>query len=165
MDGYRVLSMTDAAQAGDIFVTATGNKNVITRDHFEKLKNGAVLCNAGEGIEIDLEMLGRLSSSRRALRESVEEFAMRDGRRLYLLNGGRAVHLQGDGLPATVMDLGLASQALSIEHLLRRHASLEKRIYPVPEEIDRCVARMKLEAMGVKIDRLTPEQESYLAAL
>ena len=165
MDGHRVLSMTDAAQAGDILITATGNKNVISRDHFDKLKNGAILCNAGHSVEIDLESLARLSSSHRPLRESVEEYAMRDGRRLYLLSGGRAIHLAGDGLPATVMDLCLATQALCVEYLLRCHAAMEKRLYPVPEELDRRVAKMKLEAMGIKIDRLTPEQETYLAAL
>ena len=165
MDGHRVLSMAEAAQIGDIFITATGNKSVIGREHFEKLKNGAILCSVGNSnAEIDLEMLVRLSSSHRYLREAVEEYAIRDGRRIYLLAGGRAVHLAGDGLPSTVMDLGFANQALSVEYLLRNRERLEKRVYPVPEEIDRSVAKLKLESMGIKIDRLPPEQESYSAA-
>ncbi|MGB9605686.1 MAG: adenosylhomocysteinase [Bryobacteraceae bacterium] len=165
MDGYRVMSMAEAAEIGDVFVTLTGNKNVITREHFERMKNGAILANSGHfNVEIDLETLGRLASSRRQVREFVEEYAMRDGRRIYVLGEGRLINLAAaEGHPASVMDMSFANQALAVEYLVENHAKLEKRVYPVPEELDRRVARMKLECMGVKIDRLTPEQERYLA--
>ena len=165
MDGYRVMSMLDAAETGDLFITLTGNKNVIARDHFERLKSGAIICNAGHfNVEIDLETLAKMASSRRPVREFVEEFAMRDGRRIYVLAGGRLINLSAaEGHPASVMDMSFAIQAQSVEYLVNNHASLEKRVYAVPEDIDKKVARMKLESMGVKIDRLTPEQERYLA--
>jgi adenosylhomocysteinase len=165
MDGYRVMSMLDAAEAGDLFITLTGNKNVIARDHFERLKSGAIICNAGHfNVEIDLETLAKMASSRRPVREFVEEFAMRDGRRIYVLAGGRLINLSAaEGHPASVMDMSFAIQAQSVEYLVNNHASLERRVYAVPEDIDKKVARMKLESMGVKIDRLTPEQERYLA--
>ena len=165
MDGYRVMSMHDAAKIGDVFVTVTGNKHVIARDHFEHLKNGAILCNSGHfNVEIDLEALGRASSSRRATREFVEEFVFRDGRRVYVLGEGRLINLAAaEGHPASVMDMSFANQALASEYMVKNHARLEKRVYSVPEELDKQVAKMKLESMGVKIDRLTPEQEAYLA--
>ena len=166
MDGFRVMSMIEAAHIGDLFVTLTGNKNVIARDHFDKLKNGAILCNSGHfNVEIDLETLANVSSSRRQTREFVEEFAMRDGRRVYVLGEGRLINLAAaEGHPASVMDMSFANQALSAEHMIKNHASLEPRVYAVPEELDKQVARMKLESMAVKIDRLTPEQEHYLAS-
>ncbi len=165
MDGYRVMSMQDAAATGDVFITATGNKHVIGRDHFEKLKNGAILCNAGHfNVEIDLEALGRATSSRRQTRESVEEYVFRDGRRICVLAEGRLVNLSAaEGHPASVMDMSFSNQALACEYIAKNHERLEKKVYPVPEELDRQVAKMKLESMGVKIDRLTPEQETYLA--
>src|SRR5689334_20337364 len=166
MDGYRVMSMQEAATVGDIFVTVTGNKHVINRDHFEKFKNGAILANSGHfNVEIDLEALGKLASSRRQTREFVEEFALRDGRRIYVLGEGRLINLTAaEGHPASVMDMSFANQALSADYMVKNHASLEKRVYAVPEELDKQVARMKLESMAVKIDRLTPEQEHYLAS-
>ena len=166
MDGYRVMSMGEAAVIGDIFITVTGNKHVISRDHFEKLKNGAILANSGHfNVEIDLEALGKLASSRRPTREFVEEFALRDGRRIYVLGEGRLINLAAaEGHPASVMDMSFANQAQAVEYLVKNHASLERRVYAVPEELDKRVARMKLESMGVKIDRLTPEQERYLAS-
>jgi adenosylhomocysteinase len=166
MDGYRAMSMTDAAQIGDIFVTVTGNKGVIGRDHFDKLKNGAILCNSGHfNVEIDLEALGKVASSRRQTREFVEEFAMRDGRRIYVLGEGRLINLAAaEGHPASVMDMSFANQALAVQHLVKNHASLEKKVYPVPEDIDRHVARLKLESMAIKIDRLSVEQERYLSS-
>jgi len=166
MDGYRVMSMAEAAEIGDVFVTLTGNKNVIGREHFERLKNGAILANSGHfNVEIDLETLGKMASSRRQVREFVEEFAIRDGRRVYVLGEGRLINLAAaEGHPASVMDMSFANQALAVEYLVENHASLEKRVHPVPEELDKRVARMKLESMGVKIDRLTPEQERYLAS-
>jgi adenosylhomocysteinase len=166
MDGYRVMSMMDAAVIGDLFITLTGNKSVIARDHFEKLKNGAIICNSGHfNVEIDLETLGKMASSRRQTREFVEEFALKDGRRIYVLGEGRLINLAAaEGHPASVMDMSFANQALSAEYMVKNHASLEKKVYPVPEELDKQVARMKLEAMAVKIDRLTLEQEHYLAS-
>jgi len=151
MDGYRVMTMQEAAAIGDVFITVTGNKGVIAREHFEKMKNGAILCNSGHfNVEIDLEF--------------VEEFAMRDGRRIYVLGEGRLINLAAaEGHPASVMDMSFANQALCAEFMIKNHATLEKRVYAVPEELDKQVAKMKLEAMGVRIDRLTPEQEAYLA--
>jgi adenosylhomocysteinase len=165
MDGFRVMTMSDAAKVGDVFVTVTGNKSVIARDHFEKLKSGAILCNSGHfNVEIDLETLGSMASSRREARAYVEEFAMRDGRKIYVLGEGRLINLAAaEGHPASVMDMSFANQALSAEYMVKNHASLEKKVYSVPEELDKRVAKMKLEAMGVGIDRLTPEQEEYLA--
>jgi adenosylhomocysteinase len=166
MDGYRVMSMLEAVEIGDLFVTVTGNKCVIARDHFERLKSGAMLSNAGHfNVEIDLEGLAKMASSRRYVRESVEEFVMRDGRRIYVLGEGRLINLSAaEGHPASVMDMSFANQAQSVEFLVNNHASLEKRVYAVPEELDRKVARLKLESMGVKIDRLTPDQERYLTS-
>jgi len=166
MDGYRVMSMGEAAAIGDVFITVTGNKGVVGREHFDRLKNGAILCNSGHfNVEVDLEALERLSSSRRPVREFVEEYALRDGRRIYVLGEGRLINLAAaEGHPASVMDMSFANQALSVEFLVGRKAALDKRVYSVPEEIDRRVARLKLEAMGVKIDRLTPEQEQYLSS-
>jgi adenosylhomocysteinase len=166
MDGFRVMSMLEAAEIGDLFVTLTGNKSVIAREHFERLKSGAIVCNSGHfNVEIDLEALGKMASSRRAVREFIEEFALRDGRRVYVLAEGRLINLAAaEGHPASVMDMSFANQAQSVEYLVQHHASLENRVYAVPEELDKKVARMKLESMGVKIDRLTPEQERYLAS-
>jgi adenosylhomocysteinase len=165
MDGFRVMSMSDAAEIGDIFVTVTGNKNVIAREHFERLKDGAVICNSGHfNVEIDLETLAKMASSRRQTREFVEEFRMRDGRRINVLGEGRLINLAAaEGHPASVMDMSFANQALSVEWLLKNYQQLEKKVYSVPDELDKNVARMKLEAMAIKIDRLTPEQEEYLA--
>jgi adenosylhomocysteinase len=166
MDGFRVMSMPEAAAIGDLFVTLTGDKSVIAKDHFERLKNGAILCNSGHfNVEIDLEALGKMASSRRQTREYVEEFALRDGRRIYVLGEGRLINLAAaEGHPASVMDMSFANQALSVEFLLKNYSTLDKKVYGVPENLDKQVAKLKLEAMGVKIDRLTPEQEKYLAS-
>jgi adenosylhomocysteinase len=165
MDGYRVMSMADAAAIGDIFITVTGNKHVISKEHFERLKNGAILANSGHfNVEIDLETLGRLASSRRQTREYVEEFVMRDGRRIYVLGDGRLINLaSAEGHPASVMDMSFANQALAAEYVVKNHGKLEKQVYSVPEFLDKQVAKMKLESMSVKIDRLTMEQERYLS--
>ena len=165
MDGFRVMTMNEAASIGDVFVTVTGNKSVIARDHFDKLKSGAILCNSGHfNVEIDLETLAAMSSSRRETRAFVEEFAMRDGRRVYVLGEGRLINLAAaEGHPASVMDMSFANQALSAEYIVKHHAKLEKKVHSVPEELDKRVAKMKLESMGATIDRLTPEQEEYLA--
>ncbi len=166
MDGYRVMSMHEAAVIGDVFVTVTGNKHVIARDHFEKLKNGAILANSGHfNVEIDLEALNKLASSHRQTREYVEEFVLRDGRRIYVLGEGRLINLAAaEGHPASVMDMSFANQALASEYMVKNHATLEKKVYSVPEALDKQVAKMKLEAVGIKIDRLTVEQEHYLAS-
>ncbi len=165
MDGFRVMTMHEAAAIGDVFVTVTGNKNVIARDHFGRLKSGAILCNSGHfNVEIDLEALASMSSSRREARAFVEEFSMRDGRKVYVLGEGRLINLAAaEGHPASVMDMSFANQALSAEYMVKNHAKLEKKVYSVPEELDKQVAKMKLESMSVGIDRLTPEQEEYLA--
>jgi adenosylhomocysteinase len=166
MDGYRVMSMAQAAELGDIFVTVTGDKGVIRREHFEKLKNGAILANSGHfNVEIDLQALAAMATSRRKIREFVEEYALRDGRRLYVLGEGRLINLAAaEGHPASVMDMSFANQALSVDHIVKYHKVLEKTVLPVPAELDQRVARMKLESMGVRIDKLTPEQEKYLAS-
>jgi adenosylhomocysteinase len=166
MDGYRVMSMHEAAKLGDIFVTVTGNKNVIGREHFDVMKNGAVVANSGHfNVEIDIPALEKMSSSKRQTRDFVDEYAMKDGRKIYLLGEGRLINLAAaEGHPASVMDMSFANQALCCEYLVKNHKSLERKVYPVPEELDRKVARLKLESMGIKIDRLTPEQEEYLAS-
>ena len=166
MDGYRVMSMHEAAKIGDIFVTVTGNKNVIGREHFAAMKDGAVVANSGHfNVEIDIPALEKMSSSKRQTREFVDEYAMKDGRKIYLLGEGRLINLAAaEGHPASVMDMSFANQALSCEFLVKNHKSLERKVYPVPEELDKKIARLKLESMGIKIDRLTPEQEEYLAS-
>jgi adenosylhomocysteinase len=166
MEGYRVMSMQEAAKIGDIFVTVTGNKNVIAREHFEYMKNGAVVANSGHfNVEIDIPALEKLSSSKRATREFVDEYAMKDGRKIYLLGEGRLINLAAaEGHPASVMDMSFANQALACEYLVKSHKSLERKVYSVPDELDKKVARLKLESLGIKIDRLTPEQEEYLAS-
>jgi len=166
MEGYRVMSMSEAAKLGDLFVTVTGNKNVITKEHFEVMKNGAVVANSGHfNVEIDIPALEKLSSSRRTLRDFVDEYALKDGRRIRLLAEGRLINLAAaEGHPAAVMDMSFANQALAVEYLVKNHNQLETRVYSVPEELDKRVARLKLESMGIKIDRLTPAQEEYLAS-
>ncbi len=166
MEGYRVMSMAEAALIGDIFVTVTGNKNVIGRDHFGNMKNGAVIANSGHfNVEIDIPALEKMASSKRLTREFVDEYVMKDGRKLYLLGEGRLINLAAaEGHPASVMDMSFANQALCCEYLVKNYKTLEGKVYPVPEELDRRIARLKLESMGVKIDKLTPEQEEYLAS-
>ena len=166
MDGYRVMSMMEAAKIGDVFVTVTGNKNVIAKDHFEVMKNGAVVANSGHfNVEIDIPALEKMSKSKRMTRDFVEEYAMGDGRKIYLLGEGRLINLAAaEGHPASVMDMSFANQALSAEYLVKNHKSLQKSVFAVPVELDKRVAKLKLESMGIKIDRLTPEQEEYLAS-
>ncbi len=165
MDGFRVMTMHEAAPIGDVFVTLTGNKKVIARDHFDRMKSGAILCNSGHfNVEIDLETLATMASQRRETREFVEEFSLRDGRKVFVLGEGRLINLAAaEGHPASVMDMSFANQALCAEYMMKSHAQLEKKVYSVPEEIDKNVAKLKLEAMSVQIDRLTLEQEEYLA--
>ena len=166
MDGFQVMPMEKAAEVGDVFVTATGDKHVIAREHIDRLKDGAILANTGHfNVEIDIPGLRALSTGTRALRHFVDEFTLEDGRRIYLIADGRLVNLAAaEGHPAQVMDMSFANQALSAEYMVANAASLEKKVYPVPEEIDREIARLKLETMGVTIDRLTEEQAKYLAS-
>jgi adenosylhomocysteinase len=166
MEGFRVMSMEEAAKIGDVFCTVTGNKNVIRKEHFEKMKDGAIVCNSGHfNVEIDIPALEKMSSSKRTTRPFLEEYSLRDGRKINLLGEGRLINLaSAEGHPAAVMDMSFADQALSIEYLVKNAKNLEKKVYTVPEELDKRVARLKLESMGVKIDRLTPEQEEYLAS-
>jgi adenosylhomocysteinase len=166
MDGFRVMPMHDAAKIGDIFITVTGNKSVLVSDHFDKMKDGAVMCNSGHfNVEIDIPALEKMASSSRPARAFVDEFAMRDGRKLYLLGEGRLINLAAaEGHPASVMDMSFANQALSAEYLLKNAKELGPQVYSVPENIDKNIAKLKLESMGVNIDKLTPEQEQYLAS-
>jgi adenosylhomocysteinase len=164
MDGYRVMSMPEAAAIGDVFITVTGNKTVLGREHFERMKSGAILANSGHfNVEIDLESLAGMSTSRREARPYVDEFLMKDGRKIFVLGEGRLINLaSAEGHPASVMDMSFANQALAVKHVYANHASLGKNVYSVPEAIDREVARLKLDAMGVRIDKLSAEQEKYL---
>ena len=166
MEGYRVMPMNEAAKIGDIFVTVTGDKSVLAAEHFENMKDGAVLANSGHfNVEIDITALDKLSSSKKQARPFVDEYAMKDGRRIYLLGDGRLINLAAaEGHPASVMDMSFANQALSAEYMVKNHSQLEKRVYAVPEDLDKEVARMKLECMGVRIDKLTPEQDHYLSS-
>jgi len=166
MEGFRVMSMEEAAQLGDVFCTVTGNKNVIRKEHFEVMKDGAVVSNSGHfNVEIDIPALEKLAVTKRTTRPYVEEYAMRDGRKINLLGEGRLINLaSAEGHPASVMDMSFADQALSVEYLAKHASELEKKVYTVPEDLDKRVAKLKLESMGIKIDRLTPEQEEYLAS-
>jgi adenosylhomocysteinase len=166
MDGYQVMPMTDAAAVGDLFITVTGDKNVLAKEQFQKMKDGALLANSGHfNVEIDIPTLAKMAKSRRTMREYVEEYRMPDGRRLYLLADGRLVNLSAaEGHPASVMDMSFANQALCAEYMVKNAKKLENQVYPVPHEIDRMVARLKLDAMGVKIDQLTKEQSKYLSS-
>jgi adenosylhomocysteinase len=166
MDGFRVMSMAEAAKIGEIFVTVTGNKSILTAEHFERMKDGAVICNSGHfNVEIDIPALEKLSITRKPARPFVDEYAMKDGRRIYLLGEGRLINLSSaEGHPAAVMDMSFANQALAAEYLVKHAAELGPQVYPVPEVLDRQIARIKLESMGVVVDRLTPEQEHYLAS-
>jgi adenosylhomocysteinase len=165
MDGFRVMSMNDAARIGDVFCTVTGNKSVITKEHFEVMKDGAIVSNSGHfNVEIDIPALEKMSSSKRTTRNFVDEYSLRDGRKINLLGEGRLINLAAaEGHPPSVMDMSFADQALSVEYMVKNYESLEKRVYRVPEELDQRVARLKLESMAIKIDKLTPEQEEYLA--
>jgi adenosylhomocysteinase len=166
MDGFMVMPMDKAAEIGDIFITATGDKSVIAKAHLERMKDGAILANTGHfNVEIELPALRTLATDTRQAREFVEEFTLADGRRLYLIADGRLVNLAAaEGHPAQVMDMSFANQALSAEYVVQNAASLEKKVYVVPEEIDNEIARLKLATMGVEIDQLTEEQAKYLAS-
>lgn len=164
MEGFRVMPMAEAAALGDLFIAVTGNRGVIRRDHLEAMKDGAMLANAGHfDVEIDLEALDALAVARRSLRPCVEEFILTGRRRLYLIGEGRLVNLvAGEGHPAAVMDLSFANQALAVKRLVDRHEGMAPGVHTLPDEIDREIAGLKLESMGLAIDALTPEQRDYL---
>ncbi|MBI2155772.1 MAG: adenosylhomocysteinase [Candidatus Rokubacteria bacterium] len=166
MDGFPVLPMARAAEVGDVFVTVTGNTSVIRKEHFARMKDGAILANAGHfNVEIDLEALAGLATARRGVRPFVEEFALRDGRRIYVLGEGRLINLAAaEGHPAAVMDMSFANQALAAEHIVKHGRALERKVYGVPREIDLEIARLKLASLGVEIDDLTAAQQTYLAS-
>ncbi len=166
MDGYQVLPMQEAAAIGDIFITLTGDINAIDQHHLEAMKDGAILANSGHfNVELNLEALAAMAESRRQVRPFVEEFRLADRRRLFVLGEGRLINLvAAEGHPASVMDMSFANQALSVEHLVLREQRLAPDVYPVPREIDEEIARLKLAALGVRIDELTEEQRKYLSS-
>jgi adenosylhomocysteinase len=166
MDGFRVMPMAEAAPLGDIFCTVTGDVNVLDRPHFETMKDGAIVSNSGHfNVEINIPALEALSTDKRRAREFVEQYTLQDGRQINLLGEGRLINLAAaEGHPASVMDMSFANQALSLEYLLKNVDRLENKVYTIPEEIDREIARLKLEAMGIHIDRLTAEQQKYLSS-
>jgi adenosylhomocysteinase len=166
MDGFRVMPMVQAAKIGDVFVTVTGNINVISKDTFEAMKDGAIVCNSGHfNVEIDLKGLEKIAKSRRKIREFVEEFTLKDGRKINILADGRLINLSAaEGHPSMVMDMSFANQALSAEYLVGNAKHLEKKVYPVPKDIDSNIAGLKLASMGVSIDDLSDEQKRYMAS-
>ena len=166
MDGFRVMPMAEAAKFGEVFVTLTGNKSVVTTEHFQLMRDGAVVCNSGHfNVEIDIPALEKLAVRKRQTRDFVDEYMLADGRKIYLLGEGRLINLTAaEGHPAVVMDMSFADQSLSVEYLVKNAKSLQPKVYPVPAHIDQEVARLKLESMGVRIDKLTPEQEQYLVS-
>jgi len=166
MDGFEVMPIRDAAKIGDFFVTVTGDINVIRREHFMLMKDGAIISNSGHfNVELDIEGLKGLSKSKKAIRDFVDEYILRDGRKIYLLGEGRLINLAAaEGHPASVMDMSFANQAFSAEYMAKNYRRLKKQVYTVPEDIDKNIARLKLKSMGIKIDVLTPEQKKYLSS-
>ncbi len=164
MDGYRVMPMAEAAQIGDIFCTVTGDLNVIDKSHFEVMKDGAIVANSGHfNVEINIPSLEEMAASKNLVRPYVEEYRMKDGRRVFILGEGRLINLAAaEGHPASVMDMSFANQALSLEYMAKNYSKLQKQVYSVPEDIDKEIARLKLAAMGITIDVLSPEQVKYL---
>ncbi|MBN1207623.1 MAG: adenosylhomocysteinase [Myxococcaceae bacterium] len=166
MDGFRVMPMSEAARIGDFFCTVTGNIDVIRGEHFEQMKDGAIVCNSGHfNVELDLKTLNKMAKSRAILREYVEEYTLKGGKKIIVLGEGRLINLaSAEGHPSSVMDMSFANQALCAEWMVKNHDALEKKVYVVPEHIDQEIARLKLKSMGVKIDALTRAQAKYLAS-
>ncbi|UCD83453.1 MAG: adenosylhomocysteinase [Deltaproteobacteria bacterium] len=166
MDGYRVMPIGEAARVGDIFCTLTGDISIIRKEHFLRMKDGAIVANSGHfNVELDLEGLKKIAKKRRKIREFVEEYTLKNGKRINVLGEGRLVNLAAaEGHPSSVMDMSFANQALAVEYLVKEGKKLDKKVYPVPPRIDKDIARAKLKAMGVRIDTLTQEQKNYLAS-
>jgi adenosylhomocysteinase len=166
MDGFQVVPLIEAVRVGDILITVTGDKNVIDQTHLEAMKDGAILANSGHfNVEINIPALEKMAKSKRTIRPFVDEYTLADSRHLYLLGEGRLINLAAaEGHPASVMDMSFANQALSLEYIVKNRSKLEPKVFHVPEEIDKQVARLKLDSMGIKIDTLTPEQKQYLTS-
>jgi len=166
MDGFRVMPIMDAARIGDIFVTVTGDKHVIDKHHMEVMKDGAIVCNSGHfNVEINIPSLEEMAVKKRRIREFVDEYTLKDGRQIFLLGEGRLINLAAaEGHPASVMDMSFANQALCLEYIVRNRQQLETKVYGVPEVVDKHIAKLKLDAMGIKIDTLTEEQKIYLSS-
>ena len=166
MDGYQVMPLAEAARVGDIFITATGDKHVIDAAHLQIMKDGAIMANSGHfNVELNIPALEKMAKNKRRIRDYVDEYTREDGRRLHVLGEGRLINLAAaEGHPASVMDMSFANQALCLAYVVKNRERLEPKVYPVPEDIDKEVARLKLQAMGIEIDKLTPEQEKYLAS-
>ncbi len=166
MDGYRVMPIAEAARVGDIFCTLTGDISIISKKHFRRMKDGAIVANSGHfNVELDLKGLKQITKKKRKIRESVEEYTLKNGRRINVLGEGRLVNLAAaEGHPSSVMDMSFANQALAAEYLVKEGKKLNNRVYPVPPRIDKDIARTKLKAMGIRIDTLTQEQKHYLAS-
>jgi len=166
MDGFRVMPIKEAAKIGDIFVTVTGDINVIRKEHFSLMKDGAIVANSGHfNVEIDIPGLAAIAKSKRATRDFVDEYTMKNNRKIYVLGEGRLINLAAaEGHPASVMDMSFANQAFSAEYMAKNYRRLQKQVYTVPEAIDKNIAYLKLKSMGIKIDTLTPEQKKYLAS-
>ena len=166
MDGYWVMPIKEAAKSGDIFVTTTGDTSVIRKEHFALMKDGAIVANSGHfNVEIDIPALEKISKNKKRIREFVDEYILKDGRKIYLLGEGRLINLAAaEGHPAQVMDMSFANQALSAEYISKNHKKLKKEVYKVPQAIDKKIADLKLKSMGIKIDLLTKEQKKYLTS-
>ncbi len=166
MDGYRVMPLSEAAKIGDFFCTLTGDKHVIDKKHFQVMKDGAIISNSGHfNVELNLKALSSITKRKRVIREFVEEFTLKNGRRVYVLGEGRLVNLAAaEGHPSSVMDMSFANQALAAEYLLKKGKGLKREVYPVPSGIDKMIAKLKLKSMGIKIDTLTKEQKEYLSS-
>jgi adenosylhomocysteinase len=166
MDGYQVMPLQEAARVGDIFITVSGDKSVIDEVHLQLMKDGAILANSGHfNVEINIPVLENLAQSKQRIRPFIDEYTLGDGRHLYLLGEGRLINLAAaEGHPASVMDMSFANQALCLEYIVKNREQLEPKVYPVPEEVDKQVARLKVQSMGIDIDTLTPEQEKYLTS-
>ncbi|MGB8262998.1 MAG: adenosylhomocysteinase, partial [Dehalococcoidales bacterium] len=164
MDGFDVMPIAEAAKIGDVFVTITGDKNVIDKEHFGAMKDGAIMANSGHfNVEINIPALEGLAKKKETIRPFVEQYTLKNGKKLFLLGEGRLINLAAaEGHPASVMDMSFANQALCMEYLIKNQRKLEKKVYSVPDEIDKKVASLKLASMGIKIDKLTPEQQEYL---
>jgi adenosylhomocysteinase len=166
MDGFEVLPISDASKIGDIFVTVTGDINVIRKEHFLLMKDASIVANTGHfNVEIDINSLEALSKSKRRIRDFVDEYTLRNGKRIFLLGEGRLINLAAaEGHPAQVMDMSFANQALSAEYVAKNHKKMKNEVFKVPDDIDKNIAALKLKAMGIKIDKLTKEQEKYLVS-